>query len=348
MRDQDQRKLSPETQYELRKQVVRLKKGGRSTIEVSEITGFARQTVNSIWKKYQAIGLEALKIRPRGRRVGEKRRLSPEQEAGLQRLMVDKTPEQLRFKFALWTRQAVKEVSLREFGVDLPLRTISHYLKRWGFTVQKPTVRAYEQNPQAVSQWLTETYPSVQRRAREEGGEIHWGDETGVEASDYARSGFAPKGKTPVLVIAGNSKKTRINMISSITNQGQVRFMLYEDKMTSEVFLKFLCRLAKDAEKKVFLIVDNLRVHHSRAVRDWLSREENRSRLEIFFLPSYSPELNPDERLNSDLKGQIRSGPAAYTKDHVKHKIRSGMKIIQNNPQRVKKYFEDPKIAYAA
>jgi len=262
--------------------------------------------------------------------------------------MVDKTPEQLRFKFALWTRQAVKEVVYREFGLDLPLRTISHYLKRWGFTVQKPTVRAYEQNPKAVSEWLTAAYPSIKRRAREEGGEIHWGDETGVEASDYARSGFAPKGQTPVLVAAGNSKKTRVNMISSITNQGQVRFMLYEDKMTSEVFLKFLSRLVKDADKKVFLIVDNLRVHHSRNVREWLLKEENRSRLEMFFLPSYSPELNPDERLNSDLKGQIRSGPLAYTRDQVKHKIRSGMKIIQNNQARVRKYFEDQKIAYAA
>ena len=291
MRNEDKRKLSIETKYELRKQVVRLKQSGRPTVEIVEITGLRSQSINRIWRSFQAGGQEAIRMRPQGRRVGEKRRLTLEQEMRLQRLMVDKTPEQLRFKFALWTRRAVKEVIFRDFRVDVPLRTISHYLKRWGFTVQKPTVRAYEQNPKAVSQWLTETYPSIQRQAREEGGEIHWGDETGVEASDYARSGFAPKGQTPVLVIAGNSKKARVNMISSITNQGQVRFMLYEDKMTSEVFLKFLCRLVKDTGKKVFLIVDNLRVHHSRVVRDWLSKEENRSRLELFFLPSYSPEL---------------------------------------------------------
>ena len=348
MREQDQRKLSPATQYELRKQVVRLKSGGRSSLEVSEITGFAPQTVNSLWKRYQSGGLEALKIRPRGRRVGEKRRLTPEQETQLQRLMVDKTPEQLRFKFALWTRQAVKEVSLRYFGVDLPLRTISHYLKRWGFTVQKPTVRAYEQNPKAVSQWLSETYPLIKRRAMEEGGEIHWGDETGVEASDYARSGFAPKGQTPVLVVTGKSKKTRINMISSITNQGQVRFMLYDGKMNSEKFIKFMSRLVRDSVKKVFLIVDNLRVHHGKSVKQWLAADNNRQRIELFHLPPYSPELNPDERLNSDLKGQIRSGPVAFSKSEVKRKIRSGMKIIQSTPARVRKYFEDPKIAYAA
>ena len=311
MKNEDKRKLSIETKYELRKQIVRLKQSGRPTVEIVEITGLRSQSINRIWRSFQAGGQEAIRMRPQGRRVGEKRRLTLEQEMRLQRLMVDKTPEQLRFKFALWTRRAVKEVIFRDFRVDVPLRTISHYLKRWGFTVQKPTVRAYEQNPKAVSQWLTETYPSIQRQAKEESGEIHWGDETEVEASDYARSGFAPKSQTPVVVAAGNSKKTRVNMISSITNQGQVRFMLYEDKMTSEVFLKFLRCLVEDAKKKVFLIVDNLRVHHSRAVSDWLSKEENRSRLELFFLPSR-------------------------------------MKSIQNNSASVEKYFEDPKNAYAA
>jgi transposase len=348
MENQDQRKLSPETKYELRKQVVRLKKSGRSTPEVAEITGLRRQSVNRVWRMFQSGGQSAIKERPMGRQAGEKRRLSPDQESRLQRLMVDKTPEQLRFKFALWTRAAVQAVSLREFGVDLPLRTISHYLKRWGFTVQKPVVRAYEKNPKAVSDWLLTTYPSIRQRAKEEGGEIHWGDETGVEASDYARGGFAPKGRTPVLVATGKSKKTRVNMISSITNRGQVRFMLYEEKMTSKIFIKFMSRLAKDSEKKVFLIVDNLSVHHSLTVKEWLAEESNRKRIEIFHLPSYSPELNPDERLNSDLKGQIRSGPVAFTKTQVKQKIRSGMKIIQNNPARVRKYFEDPNIAYAA
>ena len=348
MENEDTRKLCAETQYAFRKQAVKLKRDGHSTALVAEITGLRRQSVNRIWRAFQAGGQAALKIRPKGRRVGEKRRLTPEQETRLQRLMVDKTPEQLRFKFALWTRLAVQAVVLREFGVDLPLRTVSHYLKRWGFTVQKPVVRAYERKPEAIKRWLEEVFPAIMARARKEKGEIHWGDETGVEASDYARGGFAPKGRTPVLTGVGNSRPTRVNMISSLTNQGQVRFMLYESKMTAEIFIKFMSRLARDAERKVFLIVDNLRVHHSLRVREWLSEKENRARIEVFHLPSYAPELNPDERLNSDLKGQVRSGPVAYTKAEVKHKIRSGMKSIQSNPARVRKYFEDQNIAYAA
>ena len=194
MKNQEMCKLSQDTKYELRKQVIRLMGYGRSSREVAEITDMTQTAVCRIWKKFLSVGQEAIKARPKGRQAGEKRRLTPEHETRLKRLMLDRTPELLRFKFALWTRQAVRELSLREFGLDLPLRTISHYLKRWGFTVQKPVVRAYEQKPHEVKRWLEEVYPSISERAREEKAEIHWGDETGMGASDYARSGYAPKG----------------------------------------------------------------------------------------------------------------------------------------------------------
>lgn len=212
-------------------------------------------------------------------------------------------------------------------------------MKRWGFSPQKPSKLAYEQKPQAVKAWLGENYPAIAKRAQIEGAEIHWGDETGAEADDYTAKGYAPKGQTPVLRLSGSSKRSRVNMISSVTNQGKTRFMLYEENMS---------RLIKESYKKVFLIVDNLKTHHSRLVTQWLNRPEIKARLELCHLPAYSPELNPDERLNSDLKGQIRSGLVARTKDEVKSKIRSAMKIIQNSPQRVKKYFQDQLIAYAA
>ena len=173
MKREEAHKLNQQTKQELRKQAARLKGQGRSTREIAEITGLTIQAINRIWKCFQEGGSEAIKMRPKGRRVGEKRRLNPEQEKSLQRLMIDKTPEQLRFKYALWTRAAVAAVSWRLFGVDLPLRTISHYLKRWGFTVQKPTVRAYERNPEEVGEWLSKRYPAIRKRAKEQGGEIH-------------------------------------------------------------------------------------------------------------------------------------------------------------------------------
>lgn len=345
---EDIRTLGPEAQYTLRRQVVRLKEGGRSSAEIAEITGLTRQSVCATWKRYQEKGLAAIKPQARGRGFGEQRRLSGEQEKELKRLMVDSTPEQLKFKFALWTRAAVNAVASKLFGIDLPLRTISHYLKRWGFSAQKPIKRAYEQNPVAVSNWLSSTYPAIAARAKEEGAEINWSDETGVEADDYVGKGFAPKGRTPVVRLPGNSHRTRINMISAITNQGKVRFMLYEEKMTAAVFIKFLTRLVHDSSRKVFLVVDNLKVHHSKHVKQWLEKEKNRNRIELFYLPSYSPELNPDERLNGDLKYQVQTGLVARSKEQVKSKVRSTMKIIQRRPERVRKYFEDSIIAYAA
>jgi len=137
-------------------------------------------------------------------------------------------------------------------------------------------------------------------------------------------------------------------MISAITNQGKVSFMLYKDNMSDSLFIKFMARLVKESGKKIFLIVDNLRTHHSRAVTKWLALPKIKDRIELFFLPSYSPELNPDEYLNSDLKGQIRSGLVLRTQAEVKRKIRASMKIIQNRPGRVKNYFQAPRIAYAA
>ena len=348
MEKTDTRRLPPSVQYELRKQVVRLKEAGRSGLEVSEITGLSPEHVSRIWRSFLKGGLNAIKIKTRGRRIGAQRVLTSEQEKALRNLMIDKTPDQLKFPFALWTRAAVQVVAKKLFEVKLTLRTISNYMKRWGFTPQKPMKLAYEQKPEAVKTWLTQSYPEISKRAAEENAEINWGDETGVKADNYTAKGYAPKGQTPVVRLPGSPKNARINLLSAITNQGKVRFMMYKDKMSPELFKKFMARLVKDSQRKIFLIVDNLRTHHSRAVAEWLALPEIKSRIELFFLPPYSPELNPDERLNSDLKGQMRSGLVPITQSEVKRKIISSMKIIQKRPERVKKYFQDKRIAYAA
>lgn len=344
MEKTDARKLNPETQYELRKQVVRLRKKGKSNQEISEIVGVCHTHVSTIWQQYQKGGIEALKPKVRGRKHGEQRNLTAEQEAVVKKLLVDKTPDQLKLQFALWTRDAVRLAIKQEFNIDLPPRTITDYLKRWGFTPQKPTKRAYEQNPKAVQQWLETSYPEITARAKKEKAEIHWGDETGVQNDAYNAKGFAPKGQTPIVRL--NAKRASINMISTITNQGKVRFMLYKETMTAPVFIKFLSRLVKDAKSKIFLILDNHRVHHSKDVKAWL--EKHREQIELFYLPSYSPELNPDEYLNGNLKQKVRSGiPARSQKDLIK-KTRSFMKTLQRRPHHVRGYFQHPKAAYAA
>jgi transposase len=340
----DARTLNQQTQYELRKQVVRLREKGLSNQAISEIVGLSKSHVSTIGKKYERGGLDAIKPGLRGRRHGAQRELTAEQEVGIQKLLVDKTPDQLKLSFALWTREAVRLAIKQIYGQDLPLRTISDYLKRWGFTPQKPTKRAYEQNPKLVAQWHETVYPEIQARAKQEKAEIHWGDETGIQNDAYNARGFAPKGKTPVVRI--NATKSRVNMISSITNRGKVRFMLYKENMTSQVLIRFMSRLVKGADRKVFLILDNLRVHHSKLVKAWL--EEHEEEIAVFYLPSYSPELNPDEYLNGDLKHCIRSGLPARTVKALTKKTRSFMRKLQNRPKHVSNYFKHPKIAYAA
>ena len=344
MKTKDARKHNQQTQYELRKQLVRLRKQGMSNAEAAKVVGISASHGSTIWQRYQRGGIKAIKPGTRGRQSGTKRILSPEQEDTLQRLLVDKNPRQLKLPFALWTRDAVRMVIKQRYGLEVPLRTISDYLHRWGFTPQKPTKRAYEQDPKRLKQWLENDYVKIKSQAKKEKAEIHWGDETGINSEGYNVKGFAPKGKTPVVRLT--AKRNKINMISAITNRGKARFMLYRESMNAKVLIKFMSRLVKDSPCKVFLILDNLRVHHSKVVQKWL--EANEEEIRVFFLPSYSPEINPDEYLNGDLKQRIRSGIPAKTEEDLTKKTRSFMKMLQCRPKHVMNYFKHPKIAYAA
>ncbi len=344
MKNNDARKLSTDVQQQIRYQVIRLKKQGRTREEISQITGIHRSTCSQWWNLYQAKGKKALKIKKRGRPSGSCRTLSKEQEKELQKAIHDKCPDQMKLPFALWTRIAVQQLIKQLWSINMPIRTVGEYLKRWGFTPQKPLRRAYKQNPKAVKKWLKDQYPAITKRAKQEKAEIHWGDETGLCNDSYYGRSYAPRGQTPAIRLHPRCK--RVNLISTITNQGKVRFMVYKDKMNSDTMIKFMKRLIKDTEKKVFLILDNLKVHHSYIVRDWL--EEHKTQIDVFFLPSYSPELNPDEYLNCDLKVGVHSGTPARTRDQLKKKALSHLRKLQKMPMRVMKYFEHKKIAYAA
>ncbi len=344
MDKEDARTLSLDALEQLRKQAVRLKKKGMSHTEVAEVVGVRRQTVSQWWKRYQSEGSNGLKLARRGIKKGTNRSLAPEQEAEVQRIICDKTPDQMKLTFALWTRQAVQELIRQKWDIAMPIRTVGEYLKRWGFTPQKPLKRAYEQRPTEVQQWLNEEYPAIAARAKAEGAEIHWGDETGLRSDSQHGRSYAPKGQTPVIRVS--AKRVSTHMISSITNQGKVRFMLYQEAMNARILIKFLKRLVADSDKKVFLILDNLRVHHAKDVRWWL--DKHKKEIEVFYLPAYSPELNPDEYLNCDLKAGVHSRPPMRNKDELRRAVIKHMRKLQKLPSRIKKYFKHPKIVYAA
>jgi transposase len=340
----DAHKLKPESQQQLRHQAVRLRKKGSNHKQIAEIIGALSSRICRRCRAYEESGPTRVKIKQRGRKHGSGRTLSQEQEKRLREMISDKTPDQLKFPFALWTCFAVQQVVRQQWGLRMPIRTVGEYLKRWGYTPQKPTRRAYEQNLQRVEKWLSEEYPAILERAKQERAEIHWGDETGLcNGYQYGRS-YAPMGKTPTVRLC--AAKERIGLVSTVTNQGQMRFMVYRNAMNATIMKKFLARLIKDAERKVFLIVANLKVHHSKLVNEWLKAHEDQ--IEIFFLPLYCPELNPDEYLNGDLKSGVYKAESNRTRSQLTKKSISHLRSLQRQPQRVKKLFCNPKVAYAA
>jgi len=344
MKTHDARKLPKDVQQHNRDQAIRLFQQGESRERIAQIVEVHYGTVCKWIRKWKYGGKSAIRLQKRGRGSEEQRLLNPEQEVVLKRLLTDKNPRQLKLPFALWNREAIQSVIYQMWRIRIAVRTIGDYMKRWGFTPQKPIKRAYEQSPKAVQEWLDEAYPVIKDRAKKEGAEIYWGDETGVRNDCQHSRGYAPKGKTPVIDV--NARRFSLNMISAINNRGHVRFMIYKETMTVRVLLKFMKRLIKDANRKVFLILDNLRVHHAKLVAAWLEKHEEK--IEVFYLPSYSPELNPDEYLNCDLKAGMKKSDPSRNEGELKGKVLGHMRMLQKKPERVSKYFEHARIAYAA
>ena len=263
----------------------------------------------------------------------------------IRRTIIDQRPEQLKMDFFLWSRAAVGQLIEQEYGIKLHIRSVGKYLARWGFTPQKPIKRAYEQNPEAVQAWLEGEYPGIEQRARQEGAEIHWGDETALVNTDVRGRSFAPAGKTPIAMTVGGTRE-KLSMIATVTNQGKTRWMIIDDAFDAEKLIEFLAALVKDAGKKVFLILDNLRVHHSKIVKAWVA--ERKDQIELFYLPSYSPQLNPEERLNADLKQEMGKRVPVRTKAKLRDATSAHMMMLEQNPERVMSYFQDRRVKYAA
>lgn len=340
----DLRKQSTEEKEVIRKRALIMFKKGISKTEIATSLGVHRNSVRNWVISYKSEGIMGLKSKRTGFKEGQGRLLNSDQEKTIIKMIIDKMPDQLKLPFSLWTRKAVKELIYREYKIKVAIRTMGDYLKRWGFTPQKPKKKAYEQNSKSVNRWIKEEYPLILKKAKKEDAEIHWGDETGVRnTSQYGRS-YAPIGKTPTKETM--AKRLSLNMISTVTNQGKVRFMTYDGTMNSQMFIKFLKRLIKGASKKTYLILDNLRVHHSKLVKEWCAK--NTDDIELFYLPSYSPELNPDEYLNNDLKSGIGIKPSPKNNKQLKSNVKSHMMFLQKNPDRVAKFFHHKSIKYAA
>jgi len=344
MEKSDARKLPIPVLNERRRRAVRLRAKGMSLRAVAAEVELSVPAVLRAWRAYEGGGMTAVNVGRRGRRRGDHRVLAAAQEALIRKLICEKTPDQLKMDFALWTRQAVCQLVRERIGISLPIRTMGDYLKRWGFTPQKPIRKAYEQRPADVQRWLDTQYPEIAARAKAEGAEIHWGDETGLRSDDVRGRGYAPKGQTPVVRVS--NRREGLSVISTVTNQGTVRWRVFSGAMNTDVLIDFLKRLVKGSRRKIFLIVDNLKVHHARKVKEWLA--EHRDEIEVFYLPSYSPELNPDECLNADLKHAVTKRAPIRSKAHLQRAAIAHLRSLQRRPARVRSYFRHKPVRYAA
>jgi transposase len=342
MKIRDARSLPPVAQEDLRQKVLGAVLDGRKQVEVAELFGVTRQAVGKWVKKYREGGKRALRAKKRGRAKGGS--LKPWQAAQIAKAVVDHYPEQLKLSFFLWTREAVAELIEQRYGIQLSRWTVGRYLARWGFTPQKPTRRAFEQNSLQVEEWLHTEYPAIRGLAKQAKAEIYWGDEMGLRSDHACGRSYGRCGETPV--IPGTGRRFGCNMISVITNRGQLSFMIFRKRFSADILLAFLRRLLRQVPNRLFLILDRHPVHGSAKVKKWVKKKEDRLRL--FFLPGYSPELNPDEKLNQDVKSNSVGRRRAHNQEELVQNVRSYLYSRQRRPHMVKKYFEAKSVRYAA
>ena len=279
MKIRDTRSLAAVAQEEIRRKAIKAVVDGRTQVEVAELFGVTRRAVGKWVQKYRQGGEKALRARRRGRPKGGA--LLAWQAAQIAKAVVDRHPDQLKLPFYLWTREAVGQLIEKRFGIRLSVWTVGRYLARWNFTPQKPIRKAFEKNPEAVRQWLEEEYLAICKQAKRDGARIYWGDEMGLRSDHAVGRSYGRRGQTPV--IAGTGKRFGCNMISAITNKGQLSFMVFKERFKSDLFVEFLRRLVRQSGQKVFLIVDGHPVHRSNDVKKWIDEKQHDIRL--FYLP---------------------------------------------------------------
>lgn len=321
MTPQDARSLSPDALFDLRTRVVAAVRGGMTRIEAARVFAVHRAAVGR-WC----------------------RATGPGPAAELLDAVRTRHPDDLGVPDALWTRDAVAEYAAARFGVRRSRYVWGRWLRRHGFTPQRPARRAYQQDPAALDRWRAEVYPAIAAEAKAVGAEVHWLDETGLRTDHAPGTGYAPRGRPPVVRVSG--RPHRVNVISTVTNAGRLRFSVFAGRLTAVGFVAFLGRLLRSTTGPVFLIADGHPVHRSRRVRDWVAAHADRLRL--YFLPPYCPEVNPTEYLNNSVKGTVPRVQRARDREELAGQVRSYLRIAQRRPDIVRRFFDAKPVRYAA
>jgi len=339
----DARRLDHKTLTELRKRAVQSVQSGETPETVAKVFGVSRVTVYGWLARYRQGGWDALDAKKRG---GRRPKLGPKEVRWVYQTVTMKNPLQLKFAFALSTAKMVGELIWRKFGIRLSKASVCRLLNQLGLTPQRPVWRAYQQRPEAVQKWLDEEYPRIRKLARRHKAKIFFGDEAGVRSDHHGGTTWAVKGKTPVVSTTGS--RFGLNMISAVSAQGEFRFMTVQGSVRAPVFIEFIKRLIHGTNQMVFLIVDGHPTHKAKSVKKFIESEEIRNRFRLFFLPPYSPELNPDERVWNDLKNNGIGRKVITSPEQLKSMVIGFLRFIQKSPLRVRGYFNNATTKYAA
>ena len=338
--------LSEEQRARHRRRAYECYKSGMTKYATAKKLRVHETTVGRWFRRFDKKGAEAIHGGKRGPKPGgERHKLSDAQMRELKKVITDKTPDQLKFDFALWSSMAVKEYVEFKYGVSIHRRTARRYMQRMGFTYQSPVKAAREQNKEAVGKWLETDCPAIRGDAAKCGASIFWGDESTVMACETKARGYSPKGVSPVLVAPAN-RSIRCNMVSAVSNKGEMHFMCFEGAMNTDVFKDFMSRLMEDVPGMVFLIVDNLKVHHANCLKEWLAAR--RDRIRLHFLPSYSPELNPDEYLNRDVKAAMSEKRRPSSAKAMRDVVSDHLQTRKDDPESIRRLFRKKEVRYAA
>lgn len=340
MAKRDARSLDHKTLEEIRIRAVEQVQGGQSPEVVIQALGFTRACIYNWLAADRAGGWDALKAR---KLTGRPKKIKAEQLQWLYETVLGKSPLQFRFEFALWTRQLIQTVLREECRLKLSLASVGRLLKQLGLTCQRPLFRATEQDPARVAYWKRHEYPAIQAEAKRVGATVFFGDESTVRSDYHSGTTWGKKGQTPV--VRRSAARAKVNMLSAISAQGELRFMLTTGRVDAAVFLAFLQRLLHNTPGPVFLVVDGHPVHRSRKVADFAA--QTKGQLRLFFLPPYSPELNPDEQVWNYVKNH-GSGRAAFRQaGDLKRFVLARLRSLQRLPWTIKIFFLNSHNAYA-
>ncbi len=339
MKKRDGRTLDHKTLEDIRIHAVQRVEAGESPEDVIRVLGFGRTVIYDWLAKYREGGLDALRAKPI---AGRPSKLQGKQLKWLYQTITSKNPLQLHFEFALWTRGMVRELIRERFGVGLSEVSVGRLLKKLGLSPQKPLRRAYEQNPELVERWLSEDYPKIQALAKKARATVYFSDEAGVRSDFHSGTTWAPKGQTPIVEATG--QRYGMNIVSAISPRGEMRFMTVEGRMNAGKFIEFLKRLLHNAKRPVFLIVDGHPSHRARKVFEFVRK--TKGKLRLFFLPPYSPELNPDELVWNHLKNHGVGKRIVRSRDELKRVVIGHLRFLQKTPDLIRAFFHEPHVRY--